>query len=100
MRKGMNLKLIRDAANALVPALLLSVAVALGDLHAATEPQYAAVEQVLEKFIEHEMADKELPALSIALVDDQQVVWAKGFGFAQPKNKVPATGETVYRVGS
>ena len=55
---------------------------------------------MLERFIAHEMADKELPALSIALVDDQQIVWAKGFGFADPKDKVPATAETVYRVGS
>lgn len=96
----MNCRLIRDVANALVLGLLLSAAVAPGNLHASTEPQYAAVEQVLEKFIEHEMADQELPALSIAVVDDQQVVWVKGFGYAQPKSKVPATGETVYRAGS
>ncbi|MBC8066304.1 MAG: beta-lactamase family protein, partial [Chlorobia bacterium] len=55
---------------------------------------------MLEKFIEHEMRDKDLPALSIALVDDQQIVWAKGFGFADAKAKIPATAETVYRVGS
>jgi len=40
------------------------------------------------------------PALSIALVDDQQIVWAQGFGFADPARKTPATAETVYRVGS
>ncbi|MGH9945065.1 MAG: serine hydrolase, partial [Pyrinomonadaceae bacterium] len=61
---------------------------------------YAAAVVILERFITHEMADKELPALSIALVDDQQIVWARGFGFADPKNKTPATAETVYRVGS
>ena len=55
---------------------------------------------MLERFITHEMADKDLPALSIALVDDQQIVWAKGFGFADPKEKIPATAETIYRVGS
>ncbi|MGZ8796827.1 MAG: serine hydrolase domain-containing protein, partial [Thermoanaerobaculia bacterium] len=99
MKTSMKWRLTR-AANALVLGLLLSAAVAPGNLHASTEPQYAAVEQVLEKFIEHEMADKDLPALSIALVDDQQVVWARGFGFARPKTKVPATGETVYRAGS
>lgn len=46
---------------------------------------------MLERFVTHEMADKELPAISIALVDDQQIVWAKGFGFADPQAKVPAT---------
>ena len=54
----------------------------------------------LERFIEHEMADKDLPALSIALVDDQKTVWARGFGFADPEHKVPATADTIYRVGS
>ncbi len=66
----------------------------------APRKDYAAAVEMLERFIAHEMADKELPALSIALVDDQQIVWAKGFGFADPKAKVHATSETVYRVGS
>jgi CubicO group peptidase (beta-lactamase class C family)/D-alanyl-D-alanine dipeptidase len=46
------------------------------------------------------MDAKGLPALSIALVDDQEIVWAKGFGRADPVRNVPATGQTVYRVGS
>jgi CubicO group peptidase (beta-lactamase class C family)/D-alanyl-D-alanine dipeptidase len=61
---------------------------------------YAPAVAMLEGFIEREMADKQLPAISIALVDDQSIVWAKGFGFANPKDKTIATAETVYRVGS
>ena len=38
--------------------------------------------------------------MSIALVDDQQLVWAKGFGLADPKRNVAATENTIYRVGS
>jgi len=41
-----------------------------------------------------------VPALSIALVDDQQLVWAEGFGYADREHRVPATPETVYQVGS
>ncbi len=66
----------------------------------APSRDYAAAIVMIERFIAHEMADKDLPALSIALVDDQQIVWAKGLGFADPKAKTPATAETVYRVGS
>jgi CubicO group peptidase (beta-lactamase class C family)/D-alanyl-D-alanine dipeptidase len=62
--------------------------------------KYAALTRNLERFIAREVADKQLPALSIALVDDQAVVWARGFGFADPRTKKPATAETVYRVGS
>ena len=66
---------------------------------APAEPYQAAVVE-LEKLIKHEVDDKKLPALSVALVDDQKVVWAAGFGFQDRARKVPATAETVYRVGS
>jgi CubicO group peptidase (beta-lactamase class C family)/D-alanyl-D-alanine dipeptidase len=83
---------IRIAALALLIAGSPSLAVASTD--------YAPAIAVLERFIEHEMADKELPALSIALVDDQTTVWSRGFGFADGERKVAATADTVYRVGS
>jgi serine beta-lactamase-like protein LACTB len=65
----------------------------------ASEPYKAAAAE-LEKLIKHEVDDKHLPALSIALVDDQKVVWATGFGFQDLAKKIPATAETIYRVGS
>ncbi|HEV3385089.1 MAG TPA: serine hydrolase [Gemmata sp.] len=63
------------------------------------EPYKAAAVE-LEKFILQQVDDKKLPALSIALVDDQHVVWAKGFGYQDRALKVTASAETVYRVGS
>lgn len=66
----------------------------------AAEAMYAEAVERLERFIRHEMRDKGLPALSIALVDDQEVVWAAGFGYQDPQDSIPATAETVYRVGS
>jgi hypothetical protein len=60
--------------------------------------RYAAVSEALTAFIEGEMRDKGIPALSIALVDGPTVVWARGFGVERPG--VPATANTVYRVGS
>lgn len=63
-------------------------------------PHYAAAARALERFIAHEMSDKRLPAVSVALVDDQTVVWARGFGFANTRDSVRATAHTVYRIGS
>ncbi|HSQ54475.1 MAG TPA: serine hydrolase [Gemmata sp.] len=63
------------------------------------EPYKDAV-AALTGLIEHEVADKKLPALSVALVDDQRVVWAAGFGFQDREKKTPATAGTIYRVGS
>jgi CubicO group peptidase (beta-lactamase class C family)/D-alanyl-D-alanine dipeptidase len=54
----------------------------------------------LERWLAREVEAKRLPALSVALVDDQDVVWARGFGYADPEAKTPATADTVYRVGS
>src|SRR5213592_241024 len=73
---------------------------ARGQASVGPSPDYAAAIAELERFIAHEMTDKRLPALSIGLVDDQNIVWAKGFGFADPTDSIPATAETVYRVGS
>jgi CubicO group peptidase (beta-lactamase class C family)/D-alanyl-D-alanine dipeptidase len=73
---------------------------ATSSANVAVRHDYAVVAQMLDRFIAHEMADKDLAAVSIALVDDQQIVWAQGFGWANPGNRTPATAQTVYRVGS
>ncbi len=59
---------------------------------------YAEAGSRLSAFIERERARHDLAAVSIALVDDDGVAWAAGFGEQSPG--VPATAQTVYRVGS
>lgn len=61
---------------------------------------YRMAIELLEAAVKHEVEQKQLPAFSISLVDGDRMVWAKGFGFQDQANKVPATSETVYRVGS
>ena len=61
---------------------------------------YAAVAAELEPLIQHQMEDHQLPAFSIALVDGDSIVWARGFGYEDPDKKIPATAHTIYRVGS
>src|SRR5215472_5305466 len=83
-------------------AALVLILFAAARAQAQTDPpkEYAAAVQSLDRFIAHEVADKRLPALSVALVDDQKIVWARGYGFADTDKKKPATADTVYRVGS
>jgi CubicO group peptidase (beta-lactamase class C family)/D-alanyl-D-alanine dipeptidase len=66
----------------------------------AGTPDYAPVIRALEGFVEQERVDKQLPAISIALVDGATLVWSRGFGMADPAAKAPADGRTVYRLGS
>ncbi|KPJ83708.1 MAG: serine hydrolase, partial [Gemmatimonas sp. SG8_17] len=54
----------------------------------------------IERFIERQMTEKQIAAVSVALVDNQETVWARGFGWADPADSVAATANTVYRVGS
>jgi CubicO group peptidase (beta-lactamase class C family)/D-alanyl-D-alanine dipeptidase len=63
------------------------------------DPRFGASAAAISRFIAHELADKKIPGVSIALVDDQTVVWARGFGLARP-DSAAATAETIYRVGS
>ncbi len=111
MKTSVNRKLIRCLVISLLFILPLSEnAFTVGAPNALGGPNvlstdvarkdYAATVEMLERFIAHEMADKELPAVSIALVDDQQIVWSKGFGLANAKDRTPVTDETIYRVGS
>lgn len=46
------------------------------------------------------MKKDKVEGLSIALVRDQNIIWAKGFGLANKESKEPATEYTVYRAGS
>ena len=90
---------------ALVTAPILALLVAAcSSVPPAPEPvardDFNGVQRQLENLIQHEMAQYKLAGLSIALVDDHRIVWAKGFGWADAAAKVPAGPETRYRVGS
>lgn len=61
---------------------------------------YEYVKQHIRWLTNREMRKHDVVGLSLALVDDQRVVWAEGFGMADRERAVPATAETLYRVGS
>ncbi len=60
----------------------------------------ARVVEHLERSIPVRMKRADIAGLSIAIVDDQRVLWARGFGVADPRDGRPATAKTVYRTGS
>jgi CubicO group peptidase (beta-lactamase class C family)/D-alanyl-D-alanine dipeptidase len=107
----------RRGADWIVAGLLLFALPGLASSFASAAPQdlasgtrnktaynnrasYQEVIQKLASAIEYEVSAKQLPAFSIALVEGDEVVWANGYGFQDADKKIPATPETVYRVGS
>jgi CubicO group peptidase (beta-lactamase class C family) len=55
---------------------------------------------LLEAWIESKRQYNQIPAISAALVHEQQMLWSKGFGYADPDNLNAATPETIYRIAS
>jgi len=51
-------------------------------------------------YIWEKMMENEIMGLSIALVDDRELVWARGFGYADLEDGEWATESTVYQIGS
>src|SRR4051794_7796092 len=58
---------------------------------------YDAVRSYATALIREEMDRAGVAGMSIALVDDQRIVWAEGFGYADRDGKIPASADTIYR---
>ena len=54
----------------------------------------------LESSLESLRQDLKIPAMSAAVVKDQKVLWARGFGYADLERKIPATEHTPYHLAS
>lgn len=83
----------------LLAALLLApVADAAGEPGAPrTDP--AALRNAMGALIREQMAEHNTVGLSVALIDDQKLVWAEGFGHADRERRLAARADTLYSVG-
>lgn len=61
---------------------------------------YDDVTRRLSAWLEQEMARKNVAGLSVALLEDQRLLWARGFGHAHREAGRAAAPETLYRAGS
>jgi len=86
-----------------VATLVLLLAGALGVSRAAAQTEklpdetQAKIERAISTFM---MSQLGAPGLSVAVVQRGAFVWSAGFGMADLENSVPATAQTVYRLGS
>jgi CubicO group peptidase (beta-lactamase class C family) len=68
---------------------------ALGD-----DPRVAEALHLLETWMDAEQAYEDLPGVSMAVVHDQELLWAKGFGYADRERQIPASPSTMYSICS
>ncbi|HEV8186974.1 MAG TPA: serine hydrolase domain-containing protein [Pyrinomonadaceae bacterium] len=64
------------------------------------QPSDSARMARFETLLESLRQDLKIPAYSAAIVKNQKVIWAKGFGYADVENKIPATEHTAYHLAS
>ena len=56
--------------------------------------------KAIDDYVEAEMARQRLPGVSLALVKNGQIVYAKGYGYANVEHHVPVSPLTVFQSGS
>lgn len=54
----------------------------------------------MTKYIDEQMFKDKIIGAAIALVDDQRVVWSRGFGYADAAKGIPVTSDTIFEIGS
>jgi CubicO group peptidase (beta-lactamase class C family) len=64
------------------------------------DPELRAILAEIEADAESARLKAKIPGMSIVIVHDQDVLLAKGFGYADLEKKIPADSKTVYRIGS
>ncbi len=85
-----------------IVALLLAFAVRCS-FAASTISDNADVkgaERFFEAWIQGQIAYRGLPGIAVGVIHDQELVWAKGFGYADVDLKTPVTPSTKFRMAS
>ena len=62
--------------------------------------EVASTIDLLSAWIEAQMAYNGQPGISIGVVYDQELLWARGFGYANVEQKIAAMPQTIYRIAS
>ena len=54
----------------------------------------------MDQFVRAEMQRQKVPGVAIAIMRKDEVIAAKGYGFANVEHRVPVTSETIFQSGS
>jgi D-alanyl-D-alanine carboxypeptidase len=66
----------------------------------AADPDVMGAERLFSAWIEGQIAYRGLPGVAVGVVSNQDLVWSKGFGFADIKSKTPMSATTKFRMAS
>lgn len=66
----------------------------------AGDAEVQGAERLFSAWIEGQIAYRGLPGVAVGVVSDQELIWSKGFGYADIKAKLPMTAKTKFRMAS
>lgn len=79
---------------------VVGYAQAVGTATAVSSEQYAKALAAIEEKAEARRKELGIPGMSLAIVKDDLVIYAKGLGLKDFENKVPVTADTQFAIGS
>lgn len=56
--------------------------------------------KLLEAWLPHYIAYNNVPSVAVAVTTESEIIYAKGFGYADVENRLTATADTLYRIMS
>lgn len=66
----------------------------------AADPGLRGAERLFDAWMEEQVAYRGLPGVAVGVISDQQLVWAKGYGYADTAARTPMTAATKFRMAS
>ncbi len=96
----MQLPSSRRIAGIFICSLLIALQCSAEATGLAQKPEVAGPLKVLDAWIEAAVASRQEPGLSIGIVYDQNLIWSKGYSFANIEKRIPASPTTLYRIAS
>lgn len=87
------------------PLIILFIIIFVLSLSAETEnfkkdPVIEAAFIYLDSLVESLRKEQNIPGLSVAVVFGEEMVWGKGYGWADMEKKIPASTKSIYRIAS
>ncbi len=85
---------------AAVFALALATPLASPAQSLSDDPRVSSALSLLDMWVDAQLAYERIPGMSIGVVHDQDLIWSKGYGYADVDRMTPATPQTIYSICS
>ncbi len=64
------------------------------------DPRVASALNLMDLWVDAQLAYERIPGISIGIVHDQELIWSKGYGYADVERQTLARPNTIYSICS